>query len=86
MAIDDQVARRIYFGMREQGLTTDFHCPFDELPHDYRAQLQAIADSIPFPDPYEQLMEFRARSKQIGHFHAVEVVDYYLEFKGVNGG
>lgn len=80
---DDQVARRIYWGMKEQGLTVDHDMPFDDLPRGYRTQLQAIADGIPMADPYEKLFEFADRAKGMGHYDASERVVEFLNLKGV---
>ena len=81
--MDDQVARRIYWGMKEQGLTVDYDLPFDDLPIDYRTQLQAIADGIPMIDAYEKLYEFVDRCKEIGHYVAEDHVADFLQFKGI---
>jgi len=85
--MSDAIARRIYWGLIKQGLATDHTGAWDELPHAYRTQLQAVADGIPLPDPFEKLEEFRARSKNIGHYTVEPLVLSYLQFiRGEHGG
>lgn len=83
--MDDTIAKQIFFGLRAQGLT-EYSCAWSELPKDYRAQLQAIADSLPVQDPYQKLNEFTDRSKAIGHYVVAPLVTAFLQCEDSNDG
>ena len=82
----DQLARQIYWGLLEAGIAIDFNCSFDELPHDFREQLQAVAGMLPLPDPYAKLNEFAARAKRIGHYHVATHVQNFHDFENQGDG
>jgi len=83
--MDDQIAKVIYFGLRQHGLT-EHTCAFGNLPEEYKTQLQSIADSIPIKDPYEKLEQFAARSRDIGHYVVAPLVASFLQCEAAGDG
>lgn len=64
----EQIARALYYGLREHGLEGGFTCAWHELPHGHKNTLLDLADSIPLPDPWQRFNEFTARCDRIGHY------------------